>query len=81
MFIAEWNEDGKYNYKVFENENEAIEFSCDAYLDCLVSVSVKPAKEVIARWFQERKQAYINEDYKTYDRVDNRIGKVYNSMT
>jgi len=43
MFIAEWNDqDGAFQYKMFDSELDAYEFAHDAYLDCLVSVSVRP---------------------------------------
>ena len=42
MFLAEWNEDGKYHSKMFDSELSATEFAVDAYLDCLVSVSIRP---------------------------------------
>ena len=44
MYLAEWFEDGKKLSKIFRSEKDALEFACDAYLDCLVSVSVRPLK-------------------------------------
>jgi len=42
MYKAEWyDQEGKYQSKIFDSELSAIEFACDAYLDCLVSVSVR----------------------------------------
>lgn len=42
MYIAEWVEDGVLNSKIFDSELSAHEFAVDVYLDCLVSVSIRP---------------------------------------
>ena len=44
MYLAEWVENGKTLSKIFQSEKEAKEFAICAYLDCLVSVSVRPLK-------------------------------------
>jgi hypothetical protein len=49
-YIAEWNnEDGNPEYKLFDNERDALEFVWDAYADCLVSVSVRRYHSLVAR--------------------------------
>ena len=54
MYIAEWTENGKHHNKMFDSELSAYEFANDAYLDCLVSVSVRPysfgSKELDLEW-------------------------------
>ena len=65
MYIAEWIEDGVLNSKIFDCELSAHEFAVDAYLDCLVSVSVRPhsfgSRELDAEWEWEQYMVEANQ--------------------
>lgn len=45
-YLAEWISDKKLCTKLFDTEQEANEFASDAYLDCLVIVSVKKVRYI-----------------------------------